>query len=294
MLLAPRYDLVRSTRSAQGYDRLVSSDGNKHGLSRNIPEWIKRQVRQHCGFGCAFCGIALAEFHHVDPAFIDATTHDPSRIAYVCGRHHAACTRGTISVASVKEAVASPWCVRQRRCHEAFDIGGASFRTWIGTLCFLNAPFTLDVGGEPLLRLEQPELDGGPYRLSGVFRGREGETLLEIRENEWCHKGTAWDVKTVGRRIIILSGESDIALQLLCAPREGLVVEKLHMTVGTADCIVDGDQFHVSNGADLSFAGVSVEGLGPQGCALIVGDGRVNLGYAPFRVLVGNMPSPPG
>jgi hypothetical protein len=29
---------------------------NKYGLKRTIPEKIKREVRQRCGFGCVRCG----------------------------------------------------------------------------------------------------------------------------------------------------------------------------------------------------------------------------------------------
>lgn len=29
---------------------------NKQGISRDIPDPIKRDVRQRCGFGCVICG----------------------------------------------------------------------------------------------------------------------------------------------------------------------------------------------------------------------------------------------
>lgn len=63
-------------------DRIDASDSrtrramNKHGLSRTIPEPVKREVRQACGFGCVFCGHALVEYEHVDPLFADARLHD--------------------------------------------------------------------------------------------------------------------------------------------------------------------------------------------------------------------------
>jgi len=58
---------------------------NIHGLSRTIPEGIKRQVRQECGFGCVVCGLAIATYEHIDPPFKTAKDHDPSKIAYLCG-----------------------------------------------------------------------------------------------------------------------------------------------------------------------------------------------------------------
>ena len=58
---------------------------NQYGLTRTIPEDIKRQVRQACGFGCVCCGLAIATYEHIDPEFHFAESHDPDKMAYLCG-----------------------------------------------------------------------------------------------------------------------------------------------------------------------------------------------------------------
>ncbi len=53
---------------------------NKHGLSRTIPEDVKRQVRQACGFGCVCCGFAIVTYEHIEPEFHNAESHDPENM----------------------------------------------------------------------------------------------------------------------------------------------------------------------------------------------------------------------
>lgn len=48
---------------------------NQFGLSRDIPEAVKRQVRQRDGFGCIICGSAIIEYEHFEPEFHAAKFH---------------------------------------------------------------------------------------------------------------------------------------------------------------------------------------------------------------------------
>ncbi|WP_140145769.1 HNH endonuclease, partial [Vibrio parahaemolyticus] len=80
------------------------SDKNKHGLSRYIPEDVKRKVRQKCGYGCVVCGTAIVEYEHVDPEFSEAKEHDPDKIVLLCSQCHAKVTRKFLSKESIKLA----------------------------------------------------------------------------------------------------------------------------------------------------------------------------------------------
>lgn len=55
---------------------------NKYGLSRNIPNHIKRAVRQKCGFGCVICGLFICDFDHYAPSFSEAKKHNPDGITF--------------------------------------------------------------------------------------------------------------------------------------------------------------------------------------------------------------------
>ena len=70
---------------------------NKYDLNRDIPNLVKRQVRQSCGFGCVICGASIIDYEHVDPIFAEAKEHDPEKITLLCPQHHAKVTRGFLS-----------------------------------------------------------------------------------------------------------------------------------------------------------------------------------------------------
>ena len=69
---------------------------NDHGLSRHIPEDVKREVRQRSRFGCVIpgCRRAFYEYEHIEPEFKDAKSHDPAAICLVCPNHNPRRTGG--------------------------------------------------------------------------------------------------------------------------------------------------------------------------------------------------------
>src|SRR5689334_6226345 len=77
---------------------------NKHGLSRDIPKRIKREVRRRSRFGCVLCRSGIYDYEHIDPEFADARKHDPDKICCLCPSCHALVTRGQRSKAMVAQA----------------------------------------------------------------------------------------------------------------------------------------------------------------------------------------------
>ncbi len=77
----------------------MASPVNKHGLSRYIPQHIKRELRQRSRFGCVICRRGFYQYEHIDPPFEDAKTHVPDRMCCLCGSCHDAVTRGQLSKA---------------------------------------------------------------------------------------------------------------------------------------------------------------------------------------------------
>ena len=88
----------------------MARSNNKHGLSRTIPEPVKREVRQRCGFGCVVCGSAIVQYHHFNPLFEEAQVHFADGINLLCGKCHDKVTRGMIGDRQVREADAYPFC----------------------------------------------------------------------------------------------------------------------------------------------------------------------------------------
>ena len=147
---------------------------NRLGLPRDIPDDVKRAVRQRCGFGCVVCGLAIVEYAHIDPEFPDAKRHDPAAIALLCPQCHAKVTTGMWSVELVKRAMASPKCIQVGFAREFLDLLGGSPQLEFGGVVLQNCPVPIEVGGQPLFQVRAPEAAGQPFRLSGIFTDSAG------------------------------------------------------------------------------------------------------------------------
>jgi len=192
---------------------------NKYGLSRDIPSGIKRAVRQACGYGCVICGAAIIDYEHVDPEYHEAREHNPNAIALLCPTHHAQCTRGFLSKDSVKQAMLSPVCKKHGYASEFFDIGRSHPKLVFAGMTFINTRIPVEVKGVPLIKTEQDEELGGPFRLSGNFYNSQGQPSLEILENEWRVISSNWDVEVAGGVITIRDTTGHISLaHLLASP----------------------------------------------------------------------------
>ncbi len=110
---------------------------NKHGLSRNIPESIKRAVRERCKFGCIICGNLLYAYDHFDPEFNDAHEHHPNGITLLCDYHHRQKTNKLISLETIRHKNDNPFNVNS---------DGATFK-----MTDLTFPLELEIGQISLL-----------------------------------------------------------------------------------------------------------------------------------------------
>jgi len=200
-----------------------------HGLSRAIPEDIKRQIRQESGFGCVCCGLAIATYEHIEPTFRDAQEHDPSKMAYLCGSCHDRVTRGIWSKQKVMVVRSEPWCIKNHRGHDSFDISAPNPVIWVGPNEIVNINKILSIDDHVILAIDPPEQAGAPYAISGEFFDDSGNLLFKIEKNEWVGSIESWDVETVGRTITIRKGPGNIALRITALPPDGIMIERADM-----------------------------------------------------------------
>lgn len=202
---------------------------NQQGLPRGIPLPIKRRVRQQCGFGCVICGCAIYQYEHVDPEFKDATEHDPSKIALLCGKCHDYVTRRIWPKEKVTEARGNPRCLQERFSRGAFAYGSNELIITLGTATFLLPRSILRVYGQEILAAAGPEEPGGPMRISGSFYNSDDTLLFALGDNEWCGPVEAWDIETEGPTITVRRGHRDIALQFTVEGSRILRIDRLDM-----------------------------------------------------------------
>lgn len=220
---------------------------NKYGLSRAIPADVKRKVRQHCGFGCVVCGFGIVQYEHIDPEFHEAHQHESENIALLCPQCHAKVTTKFWSKQKIKLAMTDPICRRQGFTKEVFDFCGGHPTLQFGGTTLHNCPIPIEVAGCPLFKIEKPEVEGGFFRLSGVFCDSKGNVTLRIVENEWIASSANWDVEVSGGVIIIREAHGKIHFRLKVDPPNKLIVDRLDMNLGGWEFEANGDCLRVKH-----------------------------------------------
>jgi hypothetical protein len=240
------------------------STTNKFGLSRSIPEPIKRAVRQACGFGCVVCGASIIEYEHIDPEFHEAREHNPELIALLCHSCHGNVTRKYWSKEKIKAARSAPRCKETGFSWGSFDFGGNCPYIQFAGLKLVNCPTPVAVAGTPVFSIKPPEVPEGPFRLSANFADADGHTVLQITENEWQASATSWDIEFAAGKITIQQQDGEQCLVLRALPPDGIAIEKLQMRVAYAEFTGDTDTLKIK----LPKAGIVMTGCVADNCAV--------------------------
>jgi hypothetical protein len=214
---------------------------NRYGLSRNIEERVKREVRRNCSFGCVICGSGFYQYEHITPEFKDAKEHDPNKIACLCASHHDQVTRGTLSKATVA------------RAYEEIKTKVASglFRNPVGPLD-LNVQWpSIQIGrlhyaeglscllrymGTNIIHFEKGT-PGEPARIYADIHDSDGEMLFKIHGNEWIGPADRYDFKTEGKSLKVWGKRGNIILDMELEPPGKINIKTLDMRVGNAHII---------------------------------------------------------
>jgi len=227
-------DDVCATRASV---KVSSIPKNIYGLDRNIPESIRRQIRQDCGFGCVVCGCAVVQYEHIDPPFSEATAHEPDKIALLCGSCHDRVTRGIWSKDKILGARRTPKTFKQGFTKDAFDFT-VPFELFVGDNSFKDVRCVVRKDNDEWLSIEPPEAPEGPPRLNAKFFAPNGEPALEICQNEWRCPTDLWDLKIFGPQIEVWTARRNPMLRLKAQPPHGLQILSLDMQLGDAGVLV--------------------------------------------------------
>lgn len=212
---------------------------NIHGLERNIPEGIRRRVRQECGFGCVICGLAIVQYEHIDPPFADATAHDPEKVALLCGSCDDRVTRGIRSKEKVLVSRKTPKTFVQGYAKDAFDFK-APFDLLFGDNCFSDVRCVVrKSNGDEWFSIEASEAGEAPPRLSAKFFGPNGQPELEIYQNEWQCSTGVWDLQVSGPIIELRTAPPKVMLRLKARPPHGLEIRYLNMQFQDIGILID-------------------------------------------------------
>jgi hypothetical protein len=202
---------------------------NNHSLSRNIPEAIKREVRQRCGFGCVKCGNAIYQYEHFDPEYSDALEHTAVGITLLCGGCHDSKTRGFLSKETIIELNKNPKALTDGFSFGPFDIGVAHPEIIIGTVTMTETELIIRAFGDDILVITPPVYPEKNFKISATLKNNKGDIILRIVENEWQTLSENWDCTVEGSTITIRSKAGIIDLVLRVNPPNSIVIERLNM-----------------------------------------------------------------
>lgn len=227
---------------------------NKFGLSRTIPSPVKRQIRQQCNFGCVVCGNAIIEYEHVEPEYHEAKEHNPEKMTLLCPLCHAKVTKRLMSKDTIKKAMINPKCKEIGFSREILETSTKSpeIKYGINGLSVKDISIPIQINTTPLIKIEKPDNDKEPYKLSCIFYDSDNQKSLEIIDNEYYIFNNNWDVTFEGNTIIIREGLGEIHLKLTFVSPELIVIEKLNMNYFGNKIIVDNNEFKIGN---MSFSG---------------------------------------
>lgn len=228
---------------------------NRYGLSRDIPDDIRRRVRQACRGGCAICGSPIGQYEHIDPEFRDAREHKPEGITYLCGGCHEKVTRGHIDKQTVERARRDPWLTRHDRPKYpyAFNITSSAPSIWVGPGRVIGYATIIEVDRVPLLSLEPPEFEDGPFLVSARFSDEDGELIFAIEKNELLLNKKSWDIEVKGATFIVRRGLADIIAKITTLPPDTVILEKLRAYAGIFPIEIDSTKVSLRHGCSGPF-----------------------------------------
>jgi len=206
---------------------------NKHGLSRTIPETVKRKIRKNSGFGCVLCGCAICEYEHVDPEWHEALTHNPNKMTLLCGSCHSKKTRGIYSADLIKEAMRNPVCKTKGFSFDYLDFGRQKPIVQLGKTTFDNPLSLISINGVSYFSIipPDPQFRGEPYKISALFSDNDENSIIGIKDNIWYGNAKNWDVETKGRQIIVRKKKGEISLKIENIPGDRFIIHKLDMNI---------------------------------------------------------------
>lgn len=197
---------------------------NSRGLGRHIPEATKKMVRKHCGFGCVVCGSVPYDYDHLRTHFNAAKEHDPEDIVLLCDKHHRYKTVGILSVERILDAK------RRRMSQDSetrfkLDLIRDEFLTVWGSTVITASDNSIIVDGEPILNFTKTDNDLEPLLISGRFHDKAGNTICEIKNNEFVTRSKGLgDFTVISNRFTYLMPDGTIGLAFT------LDDEKIHIT----------------------------------------------------------------
>ena len=208
---------------------------NIYGLSRDIPEDAKQQVRQNSKFGCVVpnCRNAFYEYEHIIPEFKDAKEHDPNCICLVCPNHNPRRPGKLWNQNYSKEQILKYYAITRNSANvpapkniDFFSGFEEAPTIIIGKSTFNNTESIFNINGKNVFSFQKNQ-DDNPFApkitFSGVLQDSQGNELFTINKNEWSSPTYHWDIKTLNGEIQIWDKLKKLVFSAIKIPQSNAI-----------------------------------------------------------------------
>jgi hypothetical protein len=259
------------------------SDG-KLGPRTDIPEEVKRQVRQNDGFGCCKCGNPIIQYHHIVPR-----SEDPKDIMLLCPLHHDEATSKAMTLDEQLYFKANPLNVKNKAVNGILKINHRYPVITIGSVDVIGECSFFVVTNESLLSLNIENTGGydnsDRLTISLKLYDKDDHLLVDIQNNEWLSGNPKpWDIIAKWQYLKISRKLRDVSIEI--DTRDDSIILKgelwrrgQHVRLGDGISIIDGiiNESHIM---DLCLVGTSVvidteSGLGYLCIDSVIGHGVI-------------------
>ncbi len=216
-----------------------------------IPEPMKREVRQRCGFGCVVCGLPLYTYEHM-LGYANVQRHVADELTLLCDQHQRERTNKLLPIEHVlrankvpynlRKGVSTPYLLHYDSPNCIADIGSNvfSFQDMSSTTEFI----ALAIDDDYLLSFR---LDNGNWLLSLNVFDRNDDLMLLITDNELIYSTIPWDIEFVGHNIIIREAQGNILVDILFEPPSRIKIQRGHFMHNGIEIEIKQDYLEVMN-----------------------------------------------
>lgn len=243
----------------------MKSNTNKFGLSRNIPDDIKKTIRQNSKYGCVVphCRNVIYEYEHLIPEFKDAITHDPEKMCLTCPTHNPrkqGPNREELyskdqlinfysAIRTAKESI-------ELRNNDIFSGFDNNIKIKMGGLICENVNSLIEIDGKNIFSFRinsNKSLFSPDIHFNGKFEKPNGELLCEIKENEWVSNSNHGDLIYKNGILSIFEENQKPIFSIKKVPTDNtLIIENLDLWVSPFHIYISNNELIVARHDTMS------------------------------------------
>jgi len=217
----------------------------------NIPSYIKREVRQRCGFGCVICGNPIYDYEHME-GWANVRRHIANEITLLCPYHHREKTVGRMPAEYVKKANETPHNLKNGVSgdHKLYFYGNKA-RIIMGSTVFYcedkgtgSFMIPLLIDNIPVIRFR---LQDNECLLNLVILDENGVPVLVIEDNILVFKIGLWDITFEGTILIVRKRLYKVLLEIEFKTPDTVIIRKAKLFYNKKGVYITPQELRIGN-----------------------------------------------